>query len=251
MTALSALLLSCTGPRPSDDRSLAFAPSEVIDLGASVTEDLPQRVWGKALLKQLGYARPNSFEVIRWTFPMAGASVSGSNAYYTFFNHGGPHVDAPNHMGEGGGLDSYPLQAFSGPLKVFDASGYPPGRSVPAGVFRGHVQARDIVLIFTRYKAPETDETLPAVTTLTLEAAELLATLPVRAYGTDALSVENLEDRKMPSIHHTFLSRTIPVYEQLFNVDKLLGKDRMFFSGAPLNIKAGDGMIVRPVVFVY
>ena len=56
---------------------------------------------------------------------------------------------------------------------------------------------------------------------------------------------------RCPSIHHTFLSRTIPVYEQLFNVDKLLGKERMLFSGAPLNVKAGDGMIVRPLVFVY
>lgn len=251
LTALSIALLSCSRPSPSDERPLPFAPSEVIDLGASVTEDLPQRVWGKALLKQLGYTRPNSFEVIRWTFPIEGGRVSGSNAYYTLFNHGGPHVDAPNHMGEGGGLDSYPLEAFSGPLKVFDARGYPPGRSVPATVFRGHVQARDIVLIFTGYTPPPTDDALPVVTTLTEEAAEFLATLPVRAYGTDAFSVENLDDRKMPSIHHTFLSRTIPVYEQLFNVDRLLGKERMLFSGAPLNVKAGDGMIVRPLVFVY
>jgi kynurenine formamidase len=55
----------------------------------------------------------------------------------------------------------------------------------------------------------------------------------------------------MPLIHHTFLSRMIPVYEQLFQVDKLLGKGKMFFSGVPLNIKGGDGMMVRPVVFVY
>ena len=182
---------------------------------------------------------------------MEGGSVSGSNAYYTLFNHGGPHVDAPNHMGEGGGIDSYPIEGFSGPVKAFDVSGYAFGRSVPASVFQGHVQPGDIVLILTRYMPPQTDEALPDVKTLTNEAAEFLATLRVKAYGTDAFSVDALTDTKIPSIHHAFLSRGIPVYEQLLNVDKLLGKEKMFFVGAPLNIKGGDGMTVRPVVFVY
>ena len=46
-------------------------------------------------------------------------------------------------------------------------------------------------------------------------------------------------------------SRHIPVYEGLFNVDQLLDKAHMYFVGVPLNIRGGDGMIVRPVVFVY
>ena len=73
----------------------------------------------------------------------------------------------------------------------------------------------------------------------------------MRAYGTDAFSVEALDDLRMPSLHHSFLSRGIPVYEQLFNVEGLLDKGEMFFVGVPLNISGGDGMIVRPVVFVY
>ena len=233
-------------------------PSEVIDLGALVTEDLPERVWGKALLNQMNFTRPNSFDVIRWTFPVEGGSVSGSNAYYTLFNHGGPHVDAPNHVvetpnhiGVGNGLDSYPVEAFSGPAKVFDVSGYALGRSVPVDVFHGHVEAGDIVLLLTGYTPPQTDDALPQVITLTNEAAEFLATLPVRAIGTDSWSVESLDDRTLPIIHHSFIPRGIPIYEQLFNVAQLLGKENMFFVGVPLNIKDGDGMIVRPVVFVY
>jgi len=35
------------------------------------------------------------------------------------------------------------------------------------------------------------------------------------------------------------------------NMDRLLGKSNLFFVGAPLNIASGDGMIVRPVIFVY
>ena len=52
-------------------------------------------------------------------------------------------------------------------------------------------------------------------------------------------------------IHHAFLSKGIPIFEQLFNVEETLSYERMFFSGVPLKIKNGDGMIVRPVVFVY
>ena len=51
--------------------------------------------------------------------------------------------------------------------------------------------------------------------------------------------------------HHAFLSRGIPINEQLVHVDQLIGKERSYFVGAPLNIKDGDGMIVRPVIFFY
>ena len=202
-------------------------------------------------MKQMGFTRQNTLEKIAWNFPADGGSVSGSNGYYTLFNHGGPHVDAPNHVGVGGGVDSYPVTAFTGPVKVFDASSYPLGRSVPTEVFQGNVQAGDIVLVFTRHSPPKTDNATPEVRTLTHEAAEFLAAVPVRAYGTDAFGVETNNDLKVPWIHHSFLSHGIPVFEQLLNLDKLLGKGRMFFVGVPLNIQGGDGMMVRPVVFAY
>jgi kynurenine formamidase len=228
----------------------AAMPIEVIDLGTLITEDLPQRSWGKALLKRLGFRKQNKFEVIRWTFSGDKGKVSGSNAYYTLFNHGGPHVDAPCHVGAGGGLDFYPIQAFIGPLKVFDVCKYPRGRTVPVEIFQGKVEAGDVVLVFTGFKAPETDSALPEVTTLTHEAAEFLATLPVRAYGTDAFGVDDMSDNTLPWIHHSFLSRSIPVYEQLCSLERLPGREKMLFVGVPLNIKDGDGMLVRPVALV-
>jgi kynurenine formamidase len=207
MVVVVFAVVSCSRSEAPDETDHGFAPSEVVDLGALVTADLPERVWGMAFLHQMGFTRPNEFDVIEWTFPMDGHEVNGSNAYYTLFNHGGPHVDAPNHMGVGGGLDSYPVEVFSGPLKVFDASSYPPGRSVPIEVFEGSVKPGDVVLIFTRYSPPQEDDELPEVITVTSEAAEYLALLPVRAYGTDSFSVESLGDLTMPSIHHSLLSR--------------------------------------------
>jgi kynurenine formamidase/predicted ester cyclase len=228
----------------------AIKPSEIIDLGALVTEDLPQMSWGKALLQRFGLKKQNVFEIVRWSVPTEKGKVSGSNAYYTLFNHGGPHVDAPSHVGAGPGLDFYPVEAFSGPLKVFDVRPYPRGRSVPASVFQNNVEPGDVVCIFTGYRAPRGEAALPEATTLTNEAAEFLANLPVRAYGTDAFGVDDIPDAKMPWIHHSFLSRSIPVYELLCNLDKLIAREKMFFIGVPLNIKDGDGMMVRPVVLI-
>src|SRR5690606_24579466 len=48
--------------------------------------------------------------------------------------------------------------------------------------------------------------------------------------------VESLSDTEAPWIHQSFLSRGIPVYEQLLNLDRLFGRERMFFVGVPLKI---------------
>ena len=254
-------LAACSSSDHEQIERAALVPREVIDLGALVTEDLPERVWGKALLSALGYTRPNTFDVIYWEHEMDGGSISGSNAYYTLFNHGGPHVDAPNHIGVGESLDKYAIESFTGPLRVFDVRNLPLGRSVPAEVFKESVRAGDVVLIFTGYIPPQTGQAMPETIALTPEAAEYLANIPIRAFGTDAFNVESLQDsspvkgktateRALP-IHYSFLSRGVPIYEQLFNVDKLLDKKNMYFVGVPLNIKDGDGMMVRPVVFIY
>lgn len=253
-------LASCNSS--TSDRSPDFAPTEVIDLGVQVTEDINQQMAGKAFLSLNGTDRPNQFEVITWTVEIGGGSVSGSNSFYTVANHGGPHVDAPNHVGLEGGIDSYSITAYSGPLKVFDVSDYPKGFSVPKTVFDGQgIESGDVVMIYTDYQPPQDDERLPETVTLTRSASEYLASIPVRAFATDAFSIESLQDQaqvesndltaQVIPIHHSFLSRGIPVYEQLFNVKSLLDKERMFFVGVPTNILDGDGMIVRPVVFVY
>ena len=261
LSNLAALLVAACG-RPASSVSTAIPiPREIIDLGALVTEDLPERVWGKTFMEQMGFRENNTLEVIDWAVEFPDGTVSGSNSYYRLFNHGGPHVDAPNHMDLGAGIDSFPLEAFAGPLKVLDVSGFPLGRSVPIELLQSHgINAGDVVLIYTGYAPPTTDD-VPHRVALTREAANYLATLPVRAFGTDAFNVDSddnatpvesdLAVERVGPNHYAFLSRGIPIYEQLFNVDQLLEKDKMYFVGVPLNIEDGDGMMVRPVVLVY
>ena len=126
-----------------------FSPIEVIDLGTLITEDVAQRVAGSAFLEANGINRLNTFDVVSWTATIGGGSVSGSNAFYTLANHGGPHVDAPIHVGLGGGIDSYQIEAFAGPLKVLDVREYPKGFTVPIQVFEhSDIEPGDIVLIY-------------------------------------------------------------------------------------------------------
>ena len=258
--ATALIIFGCEKSDRSDS-TVPPVPRELVDLGALVTEDLPERMWGKAFMSRMGFSQNNTFDVRYWEVEFPDGTVSGSNSYFTLFNHGGPHVDAPNHMNLGAGLDNFPIDAFVGPLKVIDVSEFPLGRSVPLATIRQHnIQSGDVVLIYTDYKPP-TDDDLPHRIALTREAAEYLATLPVRAFGTDAFNVDS-NDNPKPVIsdsavervgpnHYTFLTRGIPIFEQLFNVDQLLDKESMYFVGQPLNIKDGDGMLVRPVVLVY
>jgi kynurenine formamidase len=85
----------------------------------------------------------------------------------------------------------------------------------------------DIVLMYTGYSAPTSDSDLPETIALSYEAAEYLANIPVRAFGTDAFSVASITDQSpvaaddpvaqtVPA-HYELLSRGIPVYEQLVN----------------------------------
>ena len=213
---------------PKDSQKPFQVPNEIIDLGTLVTEDLPERLWGNDFMEANKFNKSNIFEVINWEFEIGNGRVSGSNSYYTLFNHGGPHVDAPNHVGLEGGINSYQIKSFTGPLKVFDVSSNLNGRSVTIDVFKDKINPGDVVLIYTNYdfNRYNSSESLPESITLTYEAAEYLASIPVNAFGTDAFSVDTSDDNdpinsessavRAAPVHHAFLSRGIPVYEQLF-----------------------------------
>ena len=39
-------------------------PREIVDLGALITEDTPEKFWGKGFLNEMGYTESNEFNVI-------------------------------------------------------------------------------------------------------------------------------------------------------------------------------------------
>jgi len=71
--------------------------------------------------------------------------------------------------------------SFTGPLKVFDVSNNLNGRSVTIDVFKDKINPGNVVLIYTNYdfKLYNSSESIPESITLTYEAAEYLASIPV------------------------------------------------------------------------
>jgi kynurenine formamidase len=253
----SLMILSACNDQPESSR---FSPAgmQIIDLGAAVTEDLPVQVWGR-LLADFGFDRPNRFEDIASFEP-----TYVVDSYYTLFNHGGPHVDAPNHAGspQNKGIDAFPPSAFVGNARVLDASDLAQGSAVPLErVMSAGFKPGEIAILHTGYVPPAPDG-YPVYSVLEPAAARYLADIPVRAFATDALSVDSIPDyqhraaagvtdyRDLLPMHHTFLSSDILVFEQLQNTRKLIAYNNLFFVGVPLNIVGGNGMIVRPIVFV-
>jgi len=71
--------------------------------------------------------------------------------------------------------ERYPREGGYDRPNVFDDQGVRPG---------------DIVLIHTNYQPPKADDEYSSVISLTPEAAEFLARIPVRAFATEAWSVD-------------------------------------------------------------
>jgi kynurenine formamidase len=160
-------------------------------------------------------------------------------------------------------LDDFPLSAFMGKARVLDASHLDQGSDVPLElVISAGFQQGEIAIVFTGYEPPGDPNEYPIYSALSPDAAKHLADLPIRAFATDALGVDRLTDfgrlaqegateyERLLPIHHTFLTRDVLVYEQLQNLSELLEFEELYFVGVPLKISGGNGMIVRPVVFV-
>ncbi len=235
-------------------------PRKVIDLSTTITPDLPVRFWGHKALSGLGFSDTTEFRLVQGETPLY-----YSNAYWTLFNHGGTHVDAPNHMQRGAkGVDAYDLESLIGPIRIMDFRRHAQDKPIElAEITTLGVRPGEIMLLHVGYKPPSGPDELPSFGYLSREAAEYLAALSVKAFGTDGLSVDSFmqlnrlagEGAKgyetLLPVHHAFLPRGIPVIEGLVNLDALLGESKLVFVGFPLKVPDGDGSPIRAAALVY
>ena len=83
------------------------------------------------------------------------------------------------------------------------------------------------------YSPPVGDDELPSYPYLSKDAAEYLATLPVKAFGTDAFSVES----------------AVRMYEA---IEKgATGLESVVFMGFPLKVQGSNGSPIRAAALVY
>ena len=253
-----ALLLGSSLVLAGCAESAPPVPRKIIDLSPVITEDLPLRIWGRELLSRVGSRESTQFEHIVKRSPGSDEWKGYvANSYLTLMNHGGPHVDAPNHLWEGDlSVADYDLEQLIGPLRLIDASSFPKNEPVPLSFIEQQpVRPGDVVLLFTGYVPPTGPEELPQYPYLSPEAAEYLASIPVRAYAVDTLSVDSpaRDDRPRggPKVHAAFLLKGIPVVEQLMNVESLLDEEQAVFVGFPLKIEGGNGSPIRAAALIY
>ncbi len=261
---LPALLIwsACTQQRESEPevrRADAPLPRLIVDLSPVITEDLPVRMWGHRLLSDFGFRDTTEFEDVVTEDPLYVV-----DSYLTLFNHAGPHLDAANHFEKGAkSVDQYSLDRLIGRARLLDFRSKPRDEAISLDEIRETgIQADEIAILMVGYTPPIGDE-LPSYAYLAIEAAEYLATLPVRAFATDALGVESVvamyqamaEGAKgyeaLAPLHHAFLTREIPVFEQLENLEQLIGLESFVFVGFPLKVKGSNGSPIRAAALVY
>jgi kynurenine formamidase len=188
----------------------------IIDLSLPIGEDTPR------------YPGDPEISIRLW-------AVMDRDGYYMnvlkMGEHSGTHVDAPAHfLPEGKTVDEMPLESFMGEGIVVDLRGRE-GEVLLEELPEVDVGGR-IVLLLTGGRG------------LSPEVAQFLVDEGVRAVGTDGMSIGD------EIVHRIFLGNEVPIFENLVNLDLLIGLEFTFI-GFPLKIEGGSGSPVRAVAIVH
>ena len=168
-------------------------------------------------------------------------SKGRTSSQFCMSTHTGTHVDAPLHfIPDGKSLDKIPLDQICGPAIVIDISQVETqDRVVTIDIFKSRCQnlkPGDIALVYTGLEAElGSQEFATSFKVLDSLSFEWLTSLPIRAFGVDAVSVDKFESPKFIN-HFIILAAGIPIIEGLTNLKKIINVGRFFFAAAPLNL---------------
>lgn len=169
----------------------------------------------------------------------------------TFYSHVGTHVDVPAHiLAEGKTIDEVHVDCFFGRAMVLDVS-----HLVKV------IEAEDIAPYSTLFKQVDfllfhtgwsqhwgADSYYSHFPVLSLQAAALLASYPLKGIGVDTISVDEVVSAQFPN-HKLLLQKNIIIVENLTNLHTLIEKE-FIFACFPLKLQAGDGSPVRAVAIL-
>ncbi|MBE7550579.1 MAG: cyclase family protein [Anaerolineales bacterium] len=171
--------------------------------------------------------------------------------------HTGTHVDALNHMARqyrGQSIDTMPLTMFYTEGICLDLSDKGLRELIePADVERALAEAGleikpgDTVLLYTDHyrRAFGTDDWTngPGVS---IETARWLGQQGIAAFGVETAS-PGVIDLSNKEVHRICGELGFTHYENMVNLDQLIGRGRFRFIGLPLKIRGGTGSPVRAV----
>lgn len=171
--------------------------------------------------------------------------------------HTGTHVDAINHMAKehiGKSIDTMPLSMFYTEGICLDLSHKQLRdlisiEDIENALKKHHLEIKknDTVLIYTnhynQYFETKDWKNGPG---LTAECARWLGEQKISAFGVETMSpgVSGISNK---AVHHICGKLNFTHYENLINLDQLIGRGRFRFIGLPLKIRGGTGSPVRAV----
>jgi len=173
---------------------------------------------------------------------------------WTFAEHTSTHVDSPAHFYDNAlTIDQVPLNRYVGPGVVLDFRNKGTNYEITRDDIEDSLQKlgvklpeKSILLFLTGYTDKSTTSEWMEHPTLSGEASKYIVSLKVNAVGLDTPS----PDHPPFPAHKILLPEKIAVYENLWNLDKILGKD-FYFVGAPLRLFGGSASPVRPLALVF
>jgi arylformamidase len=159
-------------------------------------------------------------------------------------SHTGTHVDAPQHIEEGGEtVEEFDLENFYGDAQVLDLTDCT--EKVDREDLENAEITEDIVLLKTDNSLQGYEEFREDFTYLTLEGVEYLIEKGVKTVGIDYLSLVNFNGGEDATRAHEKANQEMNVIEGLDLRDSEPGK--YTFSGTPLKLDT-DGAPMRAVL---
>jgi kynurenine formamidase len=262
------------GPRRPPDLPALLAALIALSLAAGCSGTAPPRVVDltHAFDEQTIYwpnNRPFRWEKTDWGITAGGYWYSA--AMFSAAEHGGTHVDAPIHFGQGRWtLDQIPVERLTGPAIVLDvreACGANPDYELGPDDLRawetahGRIPEGAIVLMWTGWSArwPDakrylgTDTPADARTFhfpgFSRTAAEFLVTQrTVRGVGIDTASIDPGRSQDFPA-HRVFNGANVYALENVAGLEQMPGRGATLVA-LPIKIKGGTGGPVRIIALV-
>ena len=166
--------------------------------------------------------------------------------------HLGTHIDAPIHFNSRGEpVEEIPLKKTvvldnTKVLKIIKNDDEYIGVNE---IKKYNIEKNDTVLIYTGWSSNKLkDKYFKKNPGLSKMAAEYLSDLGVNLVGIDSPSIDPALDKEFSS-HKVFSSKSIPIVENLINLDKIK-KDNFIFIALPLKLKNCSGSPVRAVAII-
>jgi arylformamidase len=173
---------------------------------------------------------------------------------WMFAEHTSTHVDSPAHFFEGAlTIDQVPLNRYVGPGVVLDFTKKGKNYDITKEDVEksleklGQKPAEGSVLLFyTGYTEKGSSPEWMEHPALSESASRCIVSLKPNAVGLDAPS----PDHPPFPAHKILLPEKIAIFENLWNLDRVLGKD-FYFVGAPLRLYGGSASPVRALALVF